>query len=261
MQRFLVERFGPGIHAELLRSNQPTFQLAFEEVLARHGTTPTGAFEDFQPWFDAKVEGGIDAEPELRSYPLYFAHSARGSGWRTDLVLLNPYDKRAVANLEIYDAVGNRITDSFRLEAQGTVEYELPETPGVAVETGGLAVISRGRRLGGFLRFRHGATAFSVQASPTSQAFMVPVSEAVDRVGVAVFNPNDDDVTVSFTSGAYTVHRDIPAPGKLARFADELFDIGDIGDTLVVATEHGKITVLALEQVGSSLVTLPATPR
>ena len=59
MQRFLVERFGPGIHAELLRSNQPTFQLAFEEVLSRHDTTPDGAFEDFQPWFDAKVDGGL----------------------------------------------------------------------------------------------------------------------------------------------------------------------------------------------------------
>ena len=89
LQTFLVEQYGEDIHLDLLTSEQPTFDLALDEQLARHGRTASEAFEDFQRWFQAKLSGGIGTVPAAKPFNLYFAHSAAGGGWRTDLMLLN----------------------------------------------------------------------------------------------------------------------------------------------------------------------------
>ena len=262
LHRFLVEQYGEDIHLDLLTSEQPTFDLALDEQLARHGRTASEAFEDFQRWFQAKLSGGIGTVPAAKPFNLYFAHSAAGGGWRTDLVLLNTNPEMAEATVEVFGQDGGpRTEEQFSLRELSVVEWTLPE--GEVVETGGV-VVSSSEELSGFLRFRYSdGSATSVQSAPVGSAFMVPVSNQVDRVGLAVFNADDKDLTIVFRMGERALYKTIPAQGKLARFADELFPgPSEPTDALIVQTDPpgGQITVLALELINGNLVTLPAAP-
>ena len=197
------------------------------------------------------------------TYYLNFAHSAVGGGWRTDLVLLNPLQREAEAVAEVFSANGMpRITgERVALSELGMTEWELPEGE-EDVETGGV-VVSSPAKLSGFLRFRHSdGAATSVQAAPVGDAFLVPVSSEADRTGLAVYNADDEDLTVVLRMGERALYKTIPAQGKIARFVDEYFpDIGP-ANTLIVQTDPlgGRITVLVLELINGNLVTLPATP-
>ncbi len=196
------------------------------------------------------------------TYYLNFAHSAVGGGWRTDLVLLNPLQREAEAVAEVFSANGMpRITgERIALSELGMAEWELPE--GEAVETGGV-VVSSTEKLAGFLRFRHSdGSATSVQSAPVGSAFMVPVSNQVDRTGLAVYNADDKDLTVVLRMGERALYETIPAQGKIAGFVDEYFPSSGSANTLIVQTDPsgGQITVLALEMINGNLVTLPAAP-
>ena len=194
------------------------------------------------------------------TYRLHFAHSATGGGWTTDLVLLNPLQEGVEATVEVFDSGGaSRTEEQFSLRELSVVEWTLPE--GEAVETGGV-VVSSSEELSGFLRFRYSdGSATSVQSAPVGSAFMVPVSNQVDRVGLAVFNADDKDLTVVLRMGDGAVYKDIPRQGKIAGFVDEYFpNLGDPAGTLVVETDPpgDRINVLALELINGNLVTLPA---
>ena len=192
------------------------------------------------------------------TYTLNFAHSAAGGGWRTDLALLNTESGMAEATVEVFHSDGTvRIEKTLRLPGESLTEWMLPA--GKEVESGGVAVSSP-ERLSGFLRFRHeNGAATSVQAAPVDDAFMVPVSSQVDRVGLAVFNADENDLDVVFRLGERAVYRTIPAQGKVASFVDELFP-RETADSLIVRTDPagGQINVLALELINGNLVTLPA---
>ena len=196
------------------------------------------------------------------TYRLHFAHSATGGGWTTDLVLLNPLQEEIEATVEVFDSGGaSRITEEqFSLQELSVVEWELPAGE-EEVETGGV-VVSSPEKLSGFLRFRYSdGSATSVQSAPVGSAFGVPVSNQVDRVGLAVFNADDKNLTVVFRMGERALHKTIPAQGKIAAFVDEYFPgSGESTDALIVRTDPpgGLITVLALELINGNLVTLPA---
>ena len=191
---------------------------------------------------------------------LHFAHSATGGGWTTDLVLLNPLQEEVEATVEVFDSGGaSRTEEQFSLRELSVVEWTLPE--GEAVETGGV-VVSSSEELSGFLRFRYSdGSATSVQSAPVGSAFMVPVSNQVDRVGLAVFNADDKNLTVVFRMGERALYKTIPTQGKIAAFVDEYFPgSGESTDALIVRTDPpgGLITALALELINGNLVTLPA---
>ena len=96
--------------------------------------------------------------------------------------------------------------------------------------------------------------------APVADAFMIPVSSRVDRVGLAIYNAGDEDLTVVLRVGNRSLDVTIPAQAKTASF-DELFPAHRMsGAALTVRTDPpgGQITVLALEMVGGSLVTIPA---
>ena len=145
------------------------------------------------------------SEAEIRKSTLYFAHSARGAGWRTDLVLLNPNSDMVYSiDAQVFGTgpFGSKVK-RLTLEKDSSIEWELP-TPTEGVDSGGV-VVSSSAKIAGYLRFRHtSGAAFSVQASPMANGFMVPVSNEVDRVGVAVFNPSNTDLTVTLGIGAAT---------------------------------------------------------
>ena len=198
------------------------------------------------------------------TYRLYFSHSATGGGWTTDLVLLNPLQKEVEATVEVFDSGGvPRITEKqFSLQELSVVEWELP-AGGEEVETGGV-VVSSPEKLSGFLRFQHNdGAATSVPASPVAGSFMVPVSSQADRVGLAVYNADDQDLTVVFRIGERALYKTIPSQGTIAAFVDEYFPgWGESTDALIVRTDppDGRITALALEMINGNLVTLPAVP-
>ena len=262
LQRFLAEQYGEGIHLDLLTSGQPTFDLALDEQLAIHGRTASEAFDDFQRWFQTKLSEGIGPPLALKAFTLHFAHSAVGGGWRTDLVLLNPLQREANAAVEVLSANGMpRITgERIALSELGMTEWEFPEGE-EDVETGGV-VVSSPAKLSGFLRFRHSdGAATSVQAAPVGDAFMVPVSSEADRTGLAVYNADDEDLTVVLRMGERALYKTIPPQGKIAGFVDEYFPgLTESEGVLVVQTDPpgGQITVLALEMINGNLVTLPA---
>ena len=263
LMQFMADQYGEEIHADLLKSEQPTFAHALDEELAQRNRTVSEAYDDFERWFEAKVSGGIDAIPMARVFNLYFAHSAAGGGWRTDLVLLNTYRNRtSQATVQVFDQDGApRTEEQLSLLELSAVEWTLPE--GEGIETGGV-VVSSSEDLSGFLRFRHeGGAATSVQSAPVGSTFMIPVSNEADQTGLAVYNAADKDLTVVLRMGDVAVYKDIPRQGKIAGFVDEYFpNLGDPAGTLVVETDPpgDRITVLALEIINGNLVTLPAAP-
>ena len=261
LMKFMADQYGEGFHVDLLKSQQPTFAQALDKEFAERDRTVSEAYDDFERWFEAKMSGGINAIPMARVFNLYFAHSAAGGGWRTDLVLLNPNRNRtAQATVEVFNSGGaSRTEEQFSLRELSVVEWTLTE--GEGIETGGV-VVSSSEELSGFLRFRHeGGAATSVQSAPVGSTFMIPVSNEADRTGMAVYNADDEDLTVTFRMGDRAVYRTIPAHGKLARFVDELFPVSNESTgALIVQTDPsgGQITVLALELINGNLVTLPA---
>ena len=168
----------------------------------------------------------------------------------------------AEATIEIFRSDGTpRIANPLSLPGGSLKELVLPA--GEEVEVGGV-VVSSPEPLAGFLRFRHeNGAATSVQASPVADAFAVPVSSQVGRVGLAVDNADDQDLTVVFRMGERALYKAIPAQGKIAAFVDEYFPgSGESTDVLIVRTDPpgGRITKLALELINGNLVTLPAAP-
>ena len=176
------------------------------------------------------------------------------------LALVNLSQSKTVeAEIEVFSQSGElRQEEQFTLQPSSAVEWELPA--GEGIETGGV-VVSSPERLSGFLRFRQEeGAAISVQSAPVSTAFLVPVSNRANRTGLAVFNPGDQEQTVTLAIGGVEVEKAIPSRGKIARFVDEYFPSLENPTGVLEVRADGQITVLSLELIGSSLVTLPATP-
>ena len=53
--KFLADQFGEGLHLDLLKSGQPTFEAALVDELSSRGLTVPEAFEDRQAWLDGKI--------------------------------------------------------------------------------------------------------------------------------------------------------------------------------------------------------------
>ena len=218
-------------------------------------------------WIYSSDAGEAEDPPgTIDPYRLHFSHFASGDGLETDLLLLNPQlEVAGEASVEVFSPDGTLRFPLRRVTAPaaGMVEWTLPV--GEELETGSIVVTSR-TRLSGILRFRYsdgGATA--VSATPLGGGFVVPLSSRSDRTGVAIRNAGTEPVTVALSLGSLPkANRTIPSQGQIAAFVDEYFPNQadqEVEGTLLVQAEPpgGVITVLALEFVGDSLVTLPAT--
>ena len=129
-------KYGEYIHGALLRSEQPTFAMALAQEFAQHDRTVSEAFYDFQRWFASKVGGSVSADPpaptprptpgteEAGVFTWYFTHSAVGSRWETDLVLLNPQSEMVEAKVEVFDKYGElRTEEQFDLQGLSVMEW------------------------------------------------------------------------------------------------------------------------------------------
>ena len=189
---------------------------------------------------------------------IYFAHSARGGGWSTDLTLINSHKSVVKATVEVFDSNGMlRTEEQMSIQKWDMKEWTLPVSE--RVETGGVVVTSDGE-LTGSLRLRHQSGAIaSVAASPLGSWFMIPMSGLVDRMGLAIYNARDEEQRVIVAGRGIS----IPARGSVARFVDEIWpeDLGDPEGLLSIAAfpfGESRISVLALEVTSENLATLPA---
>ena len=208
-----------------------------------------------------------DPPKTVDAYQLHFAHFGTGGGMETDLLLLNPQEEETEeTTVEVFAPDGTPLfpSDQVTVPEMGMLERTLPA--GEELETGSV-VVTASTKLAGFLRFRYsdgGATAIS--ATPLSSGFIIPLSSHSDRTGLAIRNADTESVTVLLRLGSLPdVYRTIPAQGQIAAFIDEYFPGQEqqaLLGTLLVQTEPpgGKITVLGLEFIGDSLVTLAAAP-
>ena len=202
---------------------------------------------------------------------LYFAHSATGGGWETDLTLINPCCLKGTgagvrATVEVFRSDGTlRVEEQIVLQGWSMKEWTLPT--GTGVETGAVVVTSDGE-LTSFLRFRYkDEAAASVPASPLGSSFMIPVSGIVDQTGLAVYNDLDEEERVILAvDGAGSTVVTIPPKGKIAGFIEEFFEdregreVQRGGFLRINAFPYGesRISVLALEIVNGDLVAIPA---
>ena len=207
--------------------------------------------------------------PRPESYRLYFAHFATGNGWSTDLLLLNPSEVSVDALVQVdgRSYPEEYLPETISIPQMGMREWELPHVEWYRGRSDrGSVTVTSDEKLTGFLRFRHeSGAATSVPATPLGRAFMVPVSEKAERVGVAVYNPDQfHAATVEFSLGPYKFYLTLQAGVQIARFVDEMEDFSgkySPAGTLTVRIakyNSGEITVLALEVTDGNLVTLPA---
>ena len=214
--------------------------------------------------YDWIYPSDAEAPPETpKPFHLHFAHFGSGGGMATDLLLLNPqsgFETKAV--VEVFRSNGTlRVRHDIYVPSAGLVEWELPG--GERLETGSVVVESK-TRLSGILRFRYGdGGSTAVSATPIGEQIVVPISSRPERIGVAVRNGGIESVTIRLSWGSQYTTRRIPARGQVAQFVDEYFPYRtrrEVPETLFIKTEPpgGEISVLALEFVGDSLVTLPA---
>lgn len=224
-------------------------------------------------------------------YRLYFAHYVAGEGADTNLVLVNPSPRTTVfGEIKFLSPEGDDITDSLipkekrQLEILPLGTFSIsPSYSGEGLVVGGAMVESDGE-LTGSIRFRlEGVGMTSVRAgrispsyrtqqlhnAPKTQA-LIPVSGGDLRTGVAIFNHQEEEISVRWflldPSGERVRDSgglEIPALGHMARFTDEVFSglDSDFQGSLLVGSWGSEATVLGLE-LGSrpgELSTLPVT--
>ncbi len=223
---------------------------------------------------------GLETGTELKnasSYTLHFARSATGSGWETDLILLDADKRDHMVTVKVFDPDGMPLLEEeLTVPGGGILEYPLPSTE---TDSGGITVTSDGL-LGGFLRLRRtGGQPASVSAGRAARQFLLPISRksrqtGLERVGVAIYNPHNDDIKVTVRYRGKTLNSDlkfvydgyasgptIPAHGSVVGFMDE-FHIGgwkDVGEGLLTiqGSRQTEVVVLALEQFDKGRVYIP----
>ena len=236
-------------------------------VLSQSTRNPFGSSERIV-YFNTFFRTALEYEwiyPRPDAYRLYFAWSASGKGWKTDLILLNATEVDTEATVKINTSY------DLTVPAQGLTEWTLP-----LPEPGGIfgikreilswseVVVTSDEKLSGFLRLRHtDGSITSVSSTPLAPGFMLPVSARAERVGLAVFNPHPSQgANVRIELQNCSAFFWVMDPGEnRGRFLDEVlfFEGCDMEGTLVVKETTGlEITVLALEVTDGNLVTLPA---
>ena len=196
--------------------------------------------------------------PRPDAYRLYFAHSASGGGWQTDLLLLNTTKADAEVTIKAigsYDIIASALSLT---EWRRPVSLDWPNH----VSTSEVVVTSN-EELVGFLRIRHTSGLIAaVSSTPLAPKFMLPVSAKAERLGFAVYNPHPSQrATVRIElQNCSSVYWQMGPENNRATFLDEIlyFEGCDIEGVLIIEETTGlEITVLALEVTGNNLVTLP----
>ena len=202
--------------------------------------------------------------PRPEAYHLYFAHSASGGGWETDILLLNPQSTPVEAAVEM--SGGRRIdlpgAHYLTVPGKGMEEWTFP-IPISGRASSGVVTVTSNEKLFGFLRFRHvDGSITSVSSTPLASKFMLPVSGKADRIGLAIYNsdPNREAKVKISPPGCSPVYWILSPEEKRARFLDEIVHFRNCGEgALLIEEAYGlEITVLALEVTDGNLVTLPA---
>ena len=162
---------------------------------------------------------------------LYFPQFAVGPGMTSDIVIFNPSESiSSNAEIQFYGGEGERIHLLTAEQSAFTLPPFATFTISPSGSMAGSAVIRSDSPLVGFVRFKAaGLGTVGLRASNESAPrWLIPVRGGLFRTGVAIYNVEDEEVTVSFilmggsgnTIGSAV--RSVLPHGKLLGFLDEL---------------------------------------
>jgi hypothetical protein len=222
--------------------------LNFEEFLGllRTGSLYVNVHTDAYP--GGEIRGNIPAP----THELFFSQYGAGGGLSSEIVVLNTSATTASAVIDFFDPSGNEFLPSESIEVPGFGSSSFFSSPEGETPVAGTARVTSDRRVGANVVFSVGSLITGVSPSPALTMGVVPVSTdpACVRTAVALSNPDPDgiDVELSLYAEDGTLVDEatisIPGNGQIARFVDELFDLG--GEPF-----YG---VLKVEAVGESAV-------
>ena len=194
---------------------------------------------------------------------LYFPQFAVGPGMTSDFVIFNASEtSTARAEFQFFDGQGQRV--SLLTEEQSALEFA-PFSSFTFSPSGtlsGSAVIVSDSPLRGFVRFKADGlgTVGLLAVDAPAPRWLIPVRGGTFRTGVAVYNSEDEEVSVSVSlinrSGGIVGSSEIalPANGKLLGFIDDFFPAFFVpgmelaGQVLVeTATASEKLAVVGVE--------------
>ena len=137
LMKFMADQYGREFHVDLLKSQQPTFAEALADELALRDRTVSEAFEDFQRWFEAKLEGGITATPRAAVTLLVANFSNGNSGaFNSRVYLWNPSTSAGQVTVRVFTlplttGIARELTgpplDLGTLEARSALNLKLVE--------------------------------------------------------------------------------------------------------------------------------------
>jgi len=194
----------------------------------------------------------IDPSVPASILPIYLPHFAVGGGWRTELVLVNTVDAPVTGTLAFVDGLGNPVTVPVGTVTANSIDYSIPgrrtlkfllPNAGPTVQTGSVRIIpTTGDRTPiplGIFSFTSGGVRVSEAAITGTRGTQfrtyiensgVLGSVGSIQSGLAIANADATVATVRLevfrldgTSTGLTGSLTIPAGGKVAKFANEIF--------------------------------------
>ena len=226
--------FGGIVSAETLQQQKDdglgVVGVDFEEFkdLLRAGSLYVNVHTDANP--GGEIRGNIPAP----SHELFFSQFGAGGGLTSEIVVLNTSATTASAAIDFFDPSGNEFLPSQSIEVPGFGSSYFASSPDGDTPVAGTARVTSDRRVGANVVFSLGSLITGISPSPALSMAVVPVSTDPTgvRTAVALSDPDPDgiDVELSLYGEDGTLVDEttisIPGNGQIARFVDELFDLG-----------------------------------
>ena len=213
---------------------------ALYDWISRHVSLPDWSDEVVQPTTPTTAE--FDEE-------LYFPHFFVGPGITSDIVIINPSETVSVDTMILFfGEQGEPLSPLTEDQATFAVPPFSTMTYSPHMDISGSAIVRSNGRLKGFVRYKvQGLGTAGVPAwDSTAPRWLFPVLGGEIRTGIAILNPQDEDVdarvtTIDKTGRVLNSHGiSVPAHGKLVKFAMELAP-GELenGGQILVQTYKG----------------------
>ena len=232
---------------------------------------------------DPNQQAGADPEPEFKWGPttLYEPLIADGGGYQTDFILFNPATTATTATVEFLSANGTPL--AMPINGGTQTGFVVPLAPRAVVHvlsagSGGSTTWGSARitspaqvRAQTILQTQNGGQITAETAVPASdplRRFMTVVTNSsTTESGVAIGNPNGNDVTATFhlrdTSGAIAAELAVavPAHGNIAQLVSQLFPgMTQFDGTLEIEATGGLLTAVGLRYDNPGDTVFTTTP-
>jgi hypothetical protein len=235
------------------------------------------------PTLYTRISSFSDWIMEQMTTSLHFAQFGTGSGFSSDIVLVNTSVSQTLeGQVQFFDPDGAplplRLIDGTTVSE---VEFDLASQQSTTIATDpegdlvlGSAVASGEGEFGGVIRFTIPGSGIAGvgSAQPLTAAIVPARNQNGIQTALAIRNTGDQTITVKayllqdgsqVTDGSSEIS--IPGQGRIAQFIGEIFAAADTTDfvgEVRIETEDGAFAAIALELGGvtGEFTTLPVTP-